>query len=165
MSFDFQNADAWSVSTDTMLPVGNHLVTIQNPVMSETSTGKPQLELKVENELGAIRDWLVITPNSIGKIVMLYDAAGVERPQEGEFNPENGWLTDAAVDRLHGRKVGVVIREEVDNRDPSKMRRRVMGYTDAHQMASDIPADTTGLPAVPAASASRPADEDDKVPF
>jgi hypothetical protein len=165
MSFDYGSAEAWKVSTDTMLPVGNHVVTIMDPIMGEAGTGNPQIELRVENEQGKMRDWLVITPNTIGKVVSVFDAAGVERPQPGEFNPDSGVLTDRCVDRLHNRKVGVVVREEVDNRDTSKMRRRIMGYLDAHQMNADMPADTSGLPTESAPSVSRPAGEDQRIPF
>jgi hypothetical protein len=148
-----------------MLPVGSHVVTITDPVMGQASTGNPQIELRVEGDLGSMRDWLVITPNTIGKVVSVFDAAGIERPQDGEFDPDTGVLTDACVDRLHNRKVGVVVREEPDNREPGKMRRRIAGYVDAHQLMSDIPADTSGLPPVSAPSTSRPSDEDKRVPF
>jgi len=164
MSFDYQSTEAWKVQ-DSMLPVGDHVVTIVDPRSGDSSGGFPQVELRVENELGSLRDWLVITPNTIGKVVMVFDAAGVARPQDGEYDPETGKLTDACVDRLHNRKVGVIVREEPDNRDPTKMRRRIMGYTDASQITSDIPADTGGLPTASAASSSRPADEDERVPF
>jgi len=161
-SFDYGGAEAWKVQ-DQLLPIGDHVVTIINPMSGDSSGGFPQVELRVENELGSLRDWLVITPNTIGKVVMVFDAAGVDRPQDGEFDPETGKLTDACVDRLHNRKVGVIVREEPDNRDPTKMRRRIMGYTDVAQITSDIPADTAGLPTAP--SSSRPADEDERVPF
>lgn len=164
MSFDYSGAEAWKVQ-DSMLPVGDHVVTISDPMTGQSSGGYPQIELRVENELGSLRDWLVITPAAIGKVVQVFDAAGIERPQDGEFDPQTGALEQSYVDRLHNRKVGVIVREEPDNRDPSKMRRRIMGYTDVHQITSDIPADTTGLPDVSAPSASRPADEDERVPF
>jgi len=164
MSFDYSGTEAWKVQ-DSLLPIGDHVVTIVNPMAGQSSGGYPQVELRVESEIGSLRDWIVITPSTIGKIVQVFDAAGVDRPQDGEYDTETGALTDACVDRLHNRKVGVVVRDEPDNRDPTKMRRRVQGYVDAHQITSDIPANTAGLPQPSAPSASRPADEDDKVPF
>lgn len=161
-TFDFQAAEAWKVS-DAMLPPGDHLVTIVNPIVSESSGGYPQIELRVENAQGSLRDWIVILPSTIGKVVSVFDAAGVARPQEGEFDPETGRLTDATVDRLHNRRVGVVVRQEPDNRDPTKLRTRIQGYVDVSQIGSDIPADTSGLPVAP--SSSRPPNEDDRVPF
>jgi hypothetical protein len=165
MSFDF-SGDAWETSTDQLLPVGSFVVTITeaDPGHTKGSMGrdpKPQIEIKVENDQGSRRDWIVITEKTVGKVAQLFDAAGVERPQEGEFNSQTGELTEACVARLRNRKVGVVIRNEDSLKNPGQQEPRIAGYVEAARITDDMPADTRGV----AASASRPATDDDKVPF
>lgn len=160
MGFDYGNAEAWETSTDVMLPVGNHIVTIVDPIPGMSSSDNPEIQLRVENDRGAMRDWLQITDKSIGKIVQLFDAAGVDRPGEGEFDEATGALTAACINRLNGKKVGVVIREEQDNRDPTKMRSRIKGYVEpsrVNEKESDVP--SGGVPATAGSSRS------DDIPF
>jgi hypothetical protein len=92
------------------------------------------------------------------KVAQLFDAAGVERPQEGEFNPETGELTDACVGRLRNRKVGVVIRNEDSMKNPGTQEPRIAGYVEAARITDDVPADTRGMTSSTAAA-------DDRVPF
>jgi hypothetical protein len=161
MSFDFQNEKAWETSTDTLLPIGNHPVEIEEAESDHAqSSGNPQLKLRVSNSQGAMRDWISITPSTVGKVVQVFDAVGVERPKEGEFDPATGKLSDACVRRLLGQKVGVVVREEEDTREfPAKKRLRIKGY---------VPVDKVGpsTGSAPTATASAPAArKDDDIPF
>jgi hypothetical protein len=163
MSFDFANAESWQASTDQYLPVGAHVCTIIEQAMSETKTGKPQIELTVEsiNSQGTRRDWIVITDKTVGKVVQLFDACGAERPKDGEFNPSTGALTDECVQRLHGRKIGVVVRLEDSLKDPMKQEPRIAGYVEPQRISSDVPADTRDMAGQAASSNSR----EDDVPF
>jgi hypothetical protein len=158
--FDYGSTEAWETSTDVMLTVGNHVVTIVDPVPGESSAHNPEIQLKVENDKGSMRDWIQITDKTVGKVVQLFDAAKEPPPGEGEFNPDTGALTQACLDRLNGKKVGVVIREEA-NQDPSKPpRSRIKGYVEAsrvNEKQSDVPSDGVAV----AAGSSRT----DDIPF
>lgn len=161
----FDTADRWDVSLDTMLPVGNHVVKI---IQADGGTTRsvnayPQIELKFEAPTGTIRDWLVYHSQLLGKVASLYDAAGVTQPQEGEYDTEdNCRLTQKCIDRLWGKTIGIVVREEDDNRNPGQKRRRVQGYVTADRITSDVPADTSGLPTAGAQANSA---AQDKIPF
>ena len=158
----FAQADAWDVSTDTMLPVGNHVVTIiEADDQTAKSSGNPQLHLKMQNENGSIQDWVAYHGDFLGKIVSVFDAAGIERPGDGEFDPDDNYrLTASCIRRVRDKKVGIVIREEEDNREPGKMRKRVQGYVTPDKITGDIPADTSGLATATASSVA-----DDDIPF
>jgi hypothetical protein len=161
MSFDFGSAEAWEYQDrPALLPVGSHVCTIISAVASHTSgkmgrEPKPQIELTVQGELGERRDWIVITPNTVGKVVQVYDACGAERPREGEYNPVTGELVQECVDRLQGRRVGVIVRLEDSLRNPGTQEPRIGGYVEPQQITDDMPADTTGLGQT----------DDEKVPF
>src|SRR5215831_12370185 len=129
----FDDADPWTVSTDNWLGVGNFIVKI---VYAEDATaktsGNPQIALKFENEQGAKLDWCAYSGDFLARVVSLFDAAEVQRPQPGEFDPNDNYrLTQACIDRLVGKTIGIVNREEPDYKDPTVMRVRVQGYTTA----------------------------------
>jgi hypothetical protein len=175
MSFNYGEEEAWDVSTDQFLGVGTHLITVVEADKGWTKgdsfkAPKPQIEIKVQNDQGTRRDWIVITPKTVGKVVQIFDATGAQRPQQGEFNPETGELTEECVARLRGRKCGVVIRLETSLKDPMKEEPRIAGYIESQRVTDDIPADTRGLPsadpAQQAPSASRPPSENkSSIPF
>lgn len=129
--FDFENAESWDVSTDTLLPVGNHVCTIKSAEVGKSSGGFPQVELEVEGEKGTRKDWLVYGDTGgygVRKVATLYRAVGVELSNGDQ--DEGGQLTSAAVARLVGKKVGVVVHLEDDRREPGKTRPRIKGYVD-----------------------------------
>ena len=141
MSNPFQQAEPWEVSLDTLLPAGNHVVTIVEATTGTSSGGHFQIELRLENPQGAIRDWMVITPNSAGKVVSLANAAHVDLPEDEDVTDTARLvLSDSYVGRFVGQQVGVVIREEPDYQDPSKTRLRVQGYVDKDRVkpSSDV---------------------------
>jgi hypothetical protein len=160
----FATEQAWSVSegTGSILPEGDHVVEILSCEGSGTSSGGyPQLELQVGNADGQIRDWIVVIPSTIGKVVQLTDAAGLERPNEAQVLSEGpGYRLDPKyLDQLVGRQVGVLVRQEPDRNDPTRMRDRVKGYVTAGSIAkSDIPQDPS-IPASPSVV------DDDDIPF
>lgn len=156
--FDFENTPAWEVSTSTLLPVGNHVVTVDVAESTKTRNDNNQIELSLSNAQGSIRDWVVYAEeNGVAKVVALFGAAG--QALSNEDQDENGQLTPACVARLDGKKVGIVINEEPDYKDATKTRRRVKGYVAPGQVDADVPIDTSGLPAVSSQGA------DDDIPF
>jgi len=163
-AFDYGSADSWDIDSESsgLLPVGSHVCTITEVDNGTSSNNHPQIELQVEDANGRQRrDWVVITPRTVGKVAMLFDSAGAERPQQGEFDPNSGALTDACVARLKGKKIGVVVRLEDSFRNPGTQEPRIAGYVEPARITDDAPADTRGMNA--GASAAAAADE--KVPF
>jgi hypothetical protein len=164
-AFDYGTAESWDTSTETLLPVGNFVaeIVMAEPGHTKGSMGreaKPQLEIKVQNDRGSRKDWIVITPNTQGKVVQVFDASGTERPKQGEFDPSTGELTEEACARLRGKKVGVVIRDEQSLKDPTRMEPRIQGYVQPDRITEDVPIDTAGLP-----PANGPQSADSKIPF
>jgi hypothetical protein len=139
MSNPFQEAEAWDVSTEKILGEGNHIVDIKDAQMGTSSGGHPQIELQLGNIDGEIRDWLVITDASVGKVVSLAQAAGVALPEDDDI--EKGLtLKQVYVDRFVGRQVGIVVRMEKSFKDETREISRVQGYVDpARIKGSDVP--------------------------
>lgn len=163
MSNPFEETDPWEVSLDTILGVGNHAVKIVEAEDGTTSNNNPQIVLRFENDQGSIRAWEAYHSEFLSKIVSLYQAAGVALPQEGEFDPSDSCrLTQDCIDRLRGRMVGIVVREEDDFKNPGQKRSRVKGYVPAAKVGGKQQAPA---PQFVAASASRPPGEDLDIPF
>jgi hypothetical protein len=138
----FASADAWTVSTS--LPEGSHVVTIQSVMGSSSANGRPKLELTLINPQGSARDFIPYSGDFLRRIVAPFDAAGIARPQPGEFNPADNYrLSETCIARLVGQTVGIVIKPEADQ--DGKMWNRVQGYLPASRI--DGGADTRGLPA------------------
>lgn len=149
----FHTTDPWEVQTETIFGPGNYVVTIQDAQGGTSSGGHPQIELKLVNDQGAIRDWLVITDAAIGKVVALCNATGLPLPEDDDLEPgEHLRLKQVYIDRLVGLKTGVVVRDEPDYKDPTRMRSRVQGYVDPSRI--DVGSDAT--PQGSAASFSHP---------
>ncbi len=162
----YSSAEAWDPS-NAMLPVGDHVVKIMEAEDETSSNQNPQIILRFGNDQGTIKCWETYHDKFLGKIVALYDAAGVERPAEGEFNPNDKCrLTQKCIDRLLDKEIGIVVREETDTSDPlnPKVRKRVQGYIEPSRITEGP--DTRGLPGAQAASSSRPPEEaQSKIPF
>lgn len=141
----FATAEAWEVSTDTILPAGDYRVKVMDiDGAGNSSGGHPQIELRLGNAVGAIRDWIVVIPSTQGKVTQLFDALGLDRPTNDQVATEGtGWrFTPSYLDQAHGREVGIVVREEPDMKDPSRTRTRVKGYVKPDMIGSDVtPAD------------------------
>jgi hypothetical protein len=138
-SFDFaaataKEADAYHPPTHDVLPAGNYIVKLAEIENTTSSGGYPMLRIKVENDQGVQWDNLVISPHefSVAKLLGLIDAAGLERPDatKGEIDATSGKLDDGFVYRLEGKTVGVIVRDEEDNREEyaGQVRPRVKGY-------------------------------------
>ncbi len=162
-TFDFESAESWDVSTATLLPNGNHVCEIRDATTGRSSGNFPQIELEVFNDNGSRKDWLVYGDQGgygVRKVATLFRMAGVQLSNEDQ--DADGCLTQAAVERLNGKKVGVVIRDEEDRRNPGQTRPRIKGYVDPSTI------DTAQAVAASAGSSSRGgsspvADED--IPF
>lgn len=163
MSNPFEDADRWEVSTENILTKGNYLCEIAEAEGDTSSGNYPQITLKLVAEQGYITDWLVYHEKLLGKVSSLYEAAGVQVPQEGEFNvADHCRLTEACIARVVGKKVGVVVRPEPDRQNPGQFRDRVKGYVPAAQIADGggPVADDRGLP-----EPGQQAKADSKIPF
>jgi len=175
MSFTFNPSEKWDVSTDasTLLPAGNHVCEIVAIEAGErTSSGdNPEIEVKVANDQGDIRDWIRIVPprgqkkGTFGQFIALVLAAGVPEadwPKPGEdFDGNTGRVTQKYADKLLGRKVGVVVRPRQDKPDQVEVK----GYVLPSEITDDMPADSRGLPNVPVGAGAGNSNVDDDIPF
>jgi hypothetical protein len=158
----FQTEEAWNVSTGTMLTEGDHFCHVTSVNGSGTSSGGyPQIEIEVGNAEGSIRDWIVVIPTSIGRVVQLTDACGLPRPTDEQVEMEpNGYRLDAEyLEQLVGKAVGVIVRAEPDRLDPTRTRDRVKGYVTPDQVQAP-PLTGTG-----SADAFQDKDEKKDIPF
>jgi hypothetical protein len=131
-----KSTEAYHPGTAEVLPKGNYLVTVTDVENTTSSGSYPMLKLTVENDQGRQWDNLVISPNefSVQKLMGLIDSAGLSRPDatKGEIDPSNGRLSDAYAYQLRNKQVGVIVRDEEDNRPDhfGEVRPRVKGYVD-----------------------------------
>lgn len=153
IEMQLDNVDAWEAGGG-ILPPGKHVCTITDAKQGESRNGHPQIELRAESvdpqAAGAgIRDWVVITPNSMGRVKQLLEAAGISIPS-GSFN------FDPA--QLEGKRVTLYVA--VGRKPDGSEKNEVTGY--ASPQESDLPADTSGLPTGNGSGASR---QDEDIPF
>lgn len=129
MSNVFQTAEAWDASSSgSILSAGEHVVDIREVDDATSRNGNPQMVLEVGNASGHLRDWVTVTPNTLGRVVQLADAAGVDRPADGEFDPETLRLSEAWRAKLKGKKVGIVAVDEPHYSEPGKTVTKIQGY-------------------------------------
>lgn len=160
----------WETSGSPILSEGDHLVTLHSvDGNGTTSGGHPQIEVKMGNAQGEITDWIVVIPTSLFRPVALFAAAGLEKPTDEQVVPDGtGYRIDPNyLGRLVGKQVLVIVRKEPDRNDPTKQRDRVKGYREPGDVASDVPADMSGLGGgTPVAAAAAPGSvPDDDIPF
>jgi hypothetical protein len=168
MSNPFATEQAWGISEGGgggILPAGEHLVAVHEIDGTTTSSGGyPQIVVTLGNPEGTIRDWIVVIPSTIGKVVQLTDAAGLERPTDEQVEADGpGYRLDPKyLGKLVGKQIGVVVRDEADRNDPTRTRQRVAGYVPASAVKkTDVPTDDWN-PSQPAPQSV--ADPDD-IPF
>jgi hypothetical protein len=160
VSNPFESSESWDVSTERYIGVGNHVAKIIEVGDETSSNNRPKLVLKFENRDGTIRAWEPYHAAFLEKIVALYDAAGIDRPREGEFDPNDECrLNAAARQRLMNQWVGIVVRDEPSFKDPSKSYATVQGYVTPATLGADVPIDR-----VPQSTAAG-AYGDDDIPF
>lgn len=129
--------ETWGVGG--ILSTGDHLCICDSAEEGTTSRDNPQIEMKWRAIAGpqngdSITDWLVVLPQTYGKVKQMLEAVGIT-VQGGDW--------DIPVSSIVGRKAYVVVRQEADQSDATKMRDRVQGYRSAGQAGSDVPADTS----------------------
>jgi hypothetical protein len=163
----FATEKAWSVNEGSggILPAGEHLTEVLEVEGDGWSSGGyPQIVVTVGNDDGQIRDWIVVIPSTIGKVAQLTDAAGLERPSDAQVEADGpGYRLDPKyLQKLVGKKVGVVVRDEPDRNDPTRTRQKVAGFVPADAVKSDVPSDTSQF----APTATVPSSvADDDIPF
>ena len=161
--FDFaqatQDSEVFHPPTQDTLPAGNYVVKITEVTNTTSSGGYPMLKITVDNDQGRQWDNVVISPNqfSVDKLGGLFESAGVSWPPDftkGEMDSDTGRLDDAYAYQLEGRTVGVIVRDEEDNRPEhaGEFRARVKGYVKA-----DVLTDNTTGPLGGTQSSSPPA--------
>jgi hypothetical protein len=164
--FDFsdglENVEAFYPATAEVLPKGNYIVRIHELENVTSSGGYPMLKLVLENEQGRQWDNLVISPNEFSKarLAGLINSAGIPGPSVPEdMNPQDGRLTDAYTNRLLGRSVGLIVRDEEDNRPEhaGEWRPRVRGYVKPDVLAASGSTGPLGGSASASPSANGPA--------
>lgn len=122
MTIKLDNIDkeeAWNVSQ--VLPPGWHNVKIVSSEEGQSSGGHPEIELELESLLGEgrMKDWIVVTSQSLGKVRQLIEAAGVQiKGGVWEFDPA----------LLTGAEVSILVRVEPKLSDPSQTVHKVVGY-------------------------------------
>lgn len=137
-------AEAWS--SDEYLPAGDYVVTINDVDGTKTSGGGyPQIELEVGCVDGTRRDWLVITPQTTGKIGQVIQAIGAPLPDPAtEINGADLRLSQSYLDaNWKGKQVGVLIRDEPKYNDPTVMQPRIKSYVPAAKIAGRMASDVT----------------------
>jgi hypothetical protein len=128
----FDEAEPWEVSAGgPVLAPGDYVCEIVEADDETASTKNPQIVLRFATATGSIKSWETYHAQFLGKIVSLYHAAGLEHPAAGEFDPADRCrITAKKINELVGRTVGIVVRQEEDNRPDhaGEMRSRVQGY-------------------------------------
>jgi hypothetical protein len=158
MSNPFKDAEAWDVNDSTILGEGDYVLNVDSiDGTGNSSGGYPQIEIQMSNSAGSLRDWIVVTQSSIGRVVAFTDAVGLPRPTDEQIQDTgDGFrLAKAYLDQALSKKVGVVARDEPDYKDPSKRRTRIAGYrkpggiTPGAPNNSDFPAAASGTGSIP----------------
>jgi len=127
-----------------VLGVGKHRATFTESVEGESSGAHPQFEVKLSNDEGSIRDWVVITDKSLWKVRQMIEAVGHEIP-DGEFKFQASWLV--------GCEVGITVAiEKYKDEDKTRVK-----YYDR------LP--ETKAKKISSGHASTGVDDDDSIPF
>ena len=116
LSDNFNETEAWKGGG--RLSVGRNTVVIEEAEEGTSSGGHPEWEFVFSNPDGQIRDWLVVTDKTLGKLKQLTDAVGLDTSGLDE-------LSDAM---LIGKRLDIFVSQEPDRDNPSKMRLRVQSY-------------------------------------
>jgi hypothetical protein len=135
----FDEAEAWEVGKSAF-DEGSHVVTIANAEGDTSTSGNPMVILSLEDAAHSMRDWVGYHPDFLAKIVAVFDGAGVKRPQDGEFDPNDSFrLTDKTIGRLVGKQIGILVRNELDNRPDhqGEMRPKIAGYSRPQEVEAE----------------------------
>ena len=117
MKIDLTGIDAWEGGV--ILPPGEYLVEVDDATEQTSSGGNPQIQLEMraiggEQDGGTIRDWVTITPESLGRVKQVLNAMGVAN-LDGEIEFEAAELV--------GKRCRIVVRNELyDGKDRTKVK-------------------------------------------
>jgi len=91
--------DFTGVETSSLLPEGQHVVTVTGAEQSTSQAGNPMLVLTYTGAQtpGSLRQYLALTPNALWKAKLVFEALGL-RPPQGRFQlPMNQLLGRFAI--------------------------------------------------------------------
>lgn len=141
---DIDKEEAWQSAGGPPTPPGRHPAKIESVEEGVAGTGSPQLTITWSVVGGPaqgsqIREWLVVLPQTYGKLKALLEATGWEIPS-GEW--------ELPVDKMAGRQATIVVGNEVFN---GKESLRVLGHLPfadaaATEMSPERRADAAALP-------------------
>lgn len=141
---NLDEVEAWKGGEGGLpIPKGKHIAKVEAVEETPANTGSPQLIITWAGpDDTSSREWLVILPQTYGKVKALLQALKWEL-QPGQF--------EMPTHQLVGRSCWIVVGEETWN---NKTSTRVLGHSPIED--GDLPIDTTGLPAPAVAGAPLP---------
>jgi hypothetical protein len=156
-TFDFGAEEAWEPKDAILPPDWTGEVIIDDVEAEESSGSHPQvrLQLRATNGDGELRDWITITPNSLGHWLQICEAFGVENPgqiairdnEDRDQNfpagrPTKAWLEHIL--KFGGRTAH--IKTYTDTSYDPQGRTKVQFYSATPLFDGEqVPADSTGL--------------------
>jgi hypothetical protein len=135
---DLDEVEAWQPLSAAPIPVGKHIATIDTVEEQPAATGSPQIVITWRVVAGEFvgtqsREWLVILPQTYGKVKAFLEAVNWDL-KPGEFA--------MPTTELVGRNAVIIVGTE--QRD-KKIFTRVIGHSRVND--TDVPINTEGLPA------------------
>lgn len=129
-NFNWDSAEEWTVSQGVLLGKGNWVTEILSAEKGKSSKGNHQIEIEYGCNEGTIREWLVVTTGTVGKLLSLSRGTGVNLSNEVKqfVSANNGEVPDNWAKALVGKRVGIIVRDEDDDRNPGKTRPRVQSH-------------------------------------
>lgn len=117
LELDLTDVEAWEGTT--ILTPGEYDVAVDDAKEGTSSGGYPQLELQLhavsgEQQGGQIRDWIIVTAQSAGRVKQVLLALGV--PADGKVKLE--------ASDLIGKRCHIIVRNEPgqDGKDRSRVK-------------------------------------------
>lgn len=156
-TFDFGKEEAWEPKDAILPPDWRGEVEVADIEAEESSGNNPQvkIQLRATNGDGEIRDWITLTPNSLGHWLQVCEAFGVDNPgqiaiRDKEFVDQdfpNGRPTEAWLKHLlqfGGKRCH--IKTFLDTSYDPQGKTKVQFYSDKPLFDGEqVPADREGL--------------------
>ena len=137
IELNLDGVEAWEGGGGPLVPEGMYQVRVEDAAEGESRNGHKQLELDLQIADGEqrgrnLKDWVVITPNTLGRVAHLFQAAKLSWPG-GTFHLEPS--------DFQGRSMMIVVRHE---QYQGATKTRIVSY-DA--LESEVPVDPTPVSA------------------